>query len=77
MNTMRAIRAAAFAWVGLLAISGALSGCAGSNARLPECRGTAVPINAHVAAAATDSPAASGARRVHAGTVTAGADHEP
>ena len=31
-------------WV-VVAMSGVLAGCAGSDARLPECRGTAVPIN--------------------------------
>ena len=40
----------------VLATWGALSACAGSSERLPECKGRAVPINRSSVARTTDVP---------------------
>jgi hypothetical protein len=47
---MSSRRAAGIQVLVVLAGCGALAACAGSGLRLPECRGTAVPINSAAAA---------------------------
>jgi hypothetical protein len=76
MSAMSGKSAAVTGMLGLLAVCGLLGGCAGSGTRLPECQGTAVPINSRVATAPTGRAEASG-RRSHPGTVEVGADDEP
>jgi hypothetical protein len=70
----RQITAMPGVWV-VLAVCGAMEGCAGSADRLPQCRGRAVPINAVSTTTAAGQATVSSTASPEPGPVQSGANH--